>query len=349
MDDQTDSPLRLICDRAALQSNWRALDAMSGASTGTGAAVKANAYGLGVGDVVPLLHHAGCRDFFVASWEEAVEIRSLTGSATITVLNGILPGQIGCAKASGAKPMLNSPEQITQWRDTGLPCDIMINSGMNRLGIDPGEVSAIDWSGLNIDILASHMASADEDCVQNADQLAAYRDVLGKVPHRRTSLANSAAIGLGPDYAFDLTRPGLSLYGGIPRSVMADHIKPVARIEAQILQRRNIPAGSAVGYNATYIAPRDHPVAIISIGYADGYLRGFSGTGCFYADGAALPVIGRVSMDLVALDISAMPSLGEGDWVILPLDLPLLSEQSGLSQYEILTSLGSRFDRYWTD
>lgn len=349
MDDHTPRPLRLICDGGALVQNWRALDALSPGTTATGAAVKADAYGLGVREVAPRLRGAGCMDFFVASWEEAAEIRDLAGSAAITVLNGILPGQISSAKASGAKPMLNSPDQIALWRGTGLLCDVMINSGMNRLGIDPGEVSAIDWSGLNIDILASHMASADDDCAQNADQLAAYRDVLGKVPHRRTSLANSAAIGLGPDYAFDLTRPGLSLYGGIPRSGMADHIKPVARIEAQILQRREIKAGSAVGYNATYIAPRDHPVAIISIGYADGYLRGFSGTGCFYANGAALPVIGRVSMDLVALDISAMPSLGEGDWVSLPLDLPLLSKQSGLSQYEILTSLGCRFDRYWTD
>lgn len=349
MDDRTPRPLRLICDEGALVQNWRALDAMSGQSTATGAAVKADAYGLGVQRVVPLLRDTGCSDFFVANWEEAAEIRDIAGTASISVLNGIVPGQVGLAVANGAKPMLNSPQQVALWRDTGLPCDVMINSGMNRLGIDPGEVSAIDWSGLNIDILASHMASADEDCAQNTDQLAAYRDVLGKVPHRRTSLANSAAIGLGPDYAFDLTRPGLSLYGGIPRSAMEDHIKPVARIEAQILQRRVITAGAPVGYNATYIAPRDHPVAIISIGYADGYLRGFSGTGCFYANGAALPVVGRVSMDLVALDISAMPSLSEGDWVSLPLDLPLLSEQSGLSQYEILTSLGSRFDRHWTD
>lgn len=349
MADTGSRPLRLICDGAALADNWRALDAFSGRDTATGAAIKANGYGLGVREVVSRLCGAGCRDFFVASWEEALEIADVAVGAQITVLNGVLRDQIDLARRISAKPMLNCPEQVAAWRDTGLPCDVMINSGMNRLGIDPADVSAIDWNGLQVDVLASHLASADEDCAQNADQLSAFRAVMDAIPHRRKSLANSAGVALGADYAFDLTRPGLSLYGGIPRNELAGSIRPVAAIEAQVLQRREIRAGSPVGYNATYIAPRDHPVAIISIGYADGYLRGFSGRGCFYADGVELPVIGRVSMDLVALDISDNPRIGEGDWVRLPLDLPTLSHQSGLSQYELLTSLGSRFERVWID
>lgn len=349
MADGSSRPLKLICDGAALTDNWRSLNALSGRDTATGAAVKANGYGLGVREVVSRLRGAGCMDFFVASWEEAQEIADLAAGGLVTVLNGILPDQMDLARDVSGKPMLNSPEQVALWRGTGALCDVMINSGMNRLGIDPADVSAIDWSGLQVDVLASHLASADEDCAQNADQLSAFRAVTDTIPHRRKSLANSAGIALGSDYAFDLTRPGLSLYGGIPRDELNGSIRSVAAIEAQVLQRREICAGSPVGYNATYIAPRDHPVAIISVGYADGYLRGFSGRGCFYADGVELPVLGRVSMDLVALDISDNPRIGEGDWVRLPLDLPALSHQSGLSQYELLTSLGSRFEREWID
>ena len=153
---------------------------------------------------------------------------------------------------------------------------------------------------------------------------------------------------LGADYRFDLTRPGLALYGGVPRDEFAGVIRTVVQPEAQILQRRHVRAGETVGYNATWIAPADTEVAILNIGYADGYFRGFSDRGAASVGDATLPVIGRVSMDLVAIDVSAVPDLAEGDWVAVALDLPEAAAASGMSQYELLTSLGGRYDRVWT-
>ncbi len=349
MTDTSPCSLRLHLDGAALVANWQALDALSGPAAACGAAVKANAYGLGVKDVVARLRNAGCRDFFVATWPEAAEIENLTAGCSVTVLNGVLDHDMAIAIQLAAKPMLNSPQQIARWRSTGRACDVMVNTGMNRLGVDVADLVTIDWSGLQIDVLSSHLASADEDSAQNNEQLQLFAQISGRVPHRRRSLANSAAIGLGRQYAFDLTRPGLALYGGVPRAELAPSIRPIASINSAIIQRRNLKRGDRVGYNATFTASENTPAAIISIGYADGYLRGFSNCGTFFSGGAALPVIGRVSMDLVVLDISKAPRLGEGDHVTLMLDLPDMSRLSGLSQYELLTGLGNRFDRVWRD
>jgi alanine racemase len=161
-------------------------------------------------------------------------------------------------------------------------------------------------------------------------------------------MANSAGICLGREYSFDLVRPGLSLYGGVQRAEAEGHIRQVARVEAQIVQRRHIPAGETCGYGATFHAHADTEAAILNIGYADGYLRGFSSRGSAFAGEFALPVLGRVSMDLIAVGVDSAPKLKEGDWVELDYDLPSASKQSGLSQYELLTTLGSRFERRWT-
>ena len=200
--------------------------------------------------------------------------------------------------------------------------------------------------GLKIEILMSHLASADENVAQNAAQQSAFATLCGKTSARRMSLANSAGICLGAGYAFDLTRPGLALYGGTPREEAAGHIAQVAYPEAQILQRRTVGAGGSVGYNATFTATKDTELAILNLGYADGYLRGFSGKGA--AGGGRFPVIGRVSMDLTAICVDAEPALGEGDWLTLDYDLPSAAATSGLSQYELLTGLGERFMRRWT-
>lgn len=181
----------------------------------------------------------------------------------------------------------------------------------------------------------------------NARQRTAFAALAGRTGAERMSLANSAGIALGPDYAFDLTRPGLALYGGVPRGELAGPIRQVVTPEAQVLQRRLVPAGETVGYNATWRAPADSEVAILNIGYADGYWRGFSSRGMARADGAACPVIGRVSMDLLAIDVGAVPALAEGDWVSLDYALPEAAAASGMSQYELLTGLGARFDRDW--
>ena len=178
-------------------------------------------------------------------------------------------------------------------------------------------------------------------------QLERFRAVASAVTAKRRAFANSAGICLGREYSFDLVRPGLSIYGGIPRPEAEENVRQVARIEAQIVQRRTIPAGETCGYGATFTAKEDTEAAILNIGYADGYLRGFSSRGSAFSGEFALPVLGRVSMDLVAVGVDATPGLKEGDWVEIDFDLPSASKQSGLSQYELLTTLGSRFERRW--
>ena len=194
---------------------------------------------------------------------------------------------------------------------------------------------------------AGGAACADEDHPLNTAQLATFRELAARIPARRYSLANSAGILLGADYAFDLTRPGLALYGGIARPEAAGHIAQVVRPCAQILQRRQLRAGESIGYGATFVADAPREVAILNIGYADGYLRGFSGRGGALLDGRRLPLLGRVSMDLVAIDVSDAPDLSDSDWLELEYDLPTAAAQSGLSQYELLTTMGRRYSRVW--
>jgi len=334
--------LRLTIDSATLQANWRWLAERAG--TACGAAIKANAYGLGATEALAALYDAGCRDFFVTTWDEVERLGPLPADASVAVLHGVGPNDTPIATA---KPVLNTVEQVARWRSEGQgrPCDVMVDTGMNRLGLRTGEIAALD--GLAIDTLHSHLACADEDHDLNARQLQRFREVAAAVPARRYSLANSAGICLGRDYSFDLVRPGLALYGGVPRREAENAIRQVARIEAQIIQRRTIRAGESCGYGATFVAEADTEAAILNIGYADGYLRGFSSAGWGYAGEFTLPVLGRVSMDLLALGCDAAPDLKEGDWVELDYHLPDAAKASGLSQYELLTTLGSRFERRW--
>lgn len=338
-------PLRLKLDGDALVANWRWL-AGQGGSAACGAAVKADGYGLGAREVVRRLAEAGCRDFFVATWTEAEALLPWADGLSLSVLHGVGPDDMSDAIASPAKPVLNSLEQVARWRDTRRACDIMIDSGINRLGLSPADAAG-QLSELQIDILMSHLACADEDVPANEQQRRDFIAASAGVEANRLSLANSAGICLGPDYALDLTRPGLALYGGIPRVEAEGHIRPVVRVEAQIIQRRRIEPGDAVGYNATYTADAPGELAILNLGYADGYLRGFSGTGQARLDHGLGPVVGRVSMDLTAICVDSAPELREGDWVEMDYDLASASRQSGLSQYELLTGLGDRFERCW--
>lgn len=343
------APLALHLDAVALRKNWLWLAGQSNGAA-CGAAVKANAYGLGAVEVVRHLKAAGCRDFFVATWAEAVALRPHLGDAGLSVLHGVRAEDRAIATSLGARPVLNTPDQVARWREAGGgPCDIMVDTGMNRLGLDPGAISSGLLDGLEIDTVMSHLACADEDHPLTAQQQASFAQIVGKVRARRASLANSAGILLGGDFSFDLTRPGLALYGGVPRPEAAGHIQQVVRPRAQILQRRTVPAGASVGYGATYVADNPRELAILNLGYADGYFRGFSRKGQAIADdGAMLPVLGRVSMDLIAIDVTERANLAEGDWIEVAFDLPTAAAQSGMSQYELLTGLGSRFDRSWT-
>lgn len=338
-------PLRLTVDRAAIQSNWRWLQNRAGVRAG--AAVKADGYGLGARETTEALIEAGCRDFFVSTWAEAEELGAQPDGVSLVVLHGVGPDDVQAAPGSAARPCLNSVEQVDRWKQIApaRPCDVMIDTGMNRLGLRPTEIDVL--GGLAIDTLHSHLACADEDSALNAMQLERFRAVASAVPAKRYSFANSAGIGLGRDFSFDLVRPGISIYGGIQRLEFEGNIRQVARIEAQIVQRRTIPAGETCGYGATFTAREDTEAAILNIGYADGYLRGFSSRGSAFFGEFALPVLGRVSMDLIAVGVDAAPGLREGEWVELDYDLPSASKQSGLSQYELLTTLGSRFERLW--
>lgn len=340
------SPLRVRLDGDALDHNWRTMARLSGTAA-CGAAIKADGYGLGARAVMKRLIAAGCRDFFVATWAEAIDLAPLPEGVALSVLHGVRSEDMTIARCAGARPTLNTVEQVRRWRDGGGgPCDVMIDTGMNRLGLAVADVAAGLLEGLNLITLMSHLASADEDAAQNAAQHSLFVSLAGRTTAQRMSLANSAGICLGADYHFDLTRPGLALYGGTPRPEAAGQIRQVAYPEAQILQRRRVRAGESVGYNATFVAERDIEVAILNLGYADGYLRGFSNRGV--AGAGHFPVIGRVSMDLVAICVDAQPTVREGDWVGLDYDLPSAAAVSGLSQYELLTGLGSRCERHWT-
>ena len=338
-------PLRLTLDRAALQQNWRWLAEAAG--TACGAAIKADGYGIGAREAMAALFEAGARDFFVSTWAEADELGPVPDGASLGVLHGVGPEDVEAALGSLARPTLNSVEQVARWKDVApeRPCDVMIDTGINRLGLRSEEIGCLE--GLAIDTLMSHLACADEDHPLNGQQLARFREVAAAVPAKRYSLANSAGICLGRDYAFDLVRPGLALYGGVPRREAEGNIRQVAHVEAQIVQRRTIRAGESCGYGATFVAEADTEAAILNIGYADGYLRGFSSRGSAFAGEFALPVLGRVSMDLIAIECDAAPDLKEGDWVEIDYDLPTASAQSGMSQYELLTTLGHRFERRW--
>lgn len=355
--------MRLVLDGAALVANWCALDGLSGAAA-TGAAVKADGYGLGARDVVARLSAAGCRSFFVAHWQEAQALAGLVDPASIAVLHGIAPGEEALALATGAVPVLNSAEQIARWHNavagtgsgTGSGsgagsgvgrCHVMVDTGMGRLGLDWRDDLAGRCAGLDIDLCMSHLASADENSRQNALQLERFGQVRAAVAARRYSLANSAGISLGSAYHFDCTRPGLALYGGIACAALGDIIRPVVAIQARILQVRALRAGDTIGYGASFSAPAMMRTATLSLGYADGFKRGLSGRGGFLHDGRVLPVLGRVSMDLTCIDISQAPELREGDWVTADFQLAQAEAATGISQYEWLTQLGDRFDRVW--
>ena len=341
----THHALRLGLDAAALVANWRWLQRVSGVAAG--AAVKADGYGLGAREVVRLLGGAGCRDFFVSSWAEAEALGPLPDGAALSVLHGVGPEDLVAALASTARPVLNTPDQVARWKQAApaRDCDVMVDTGMNRLGLRADEVDCLD--GLIIDTLMSHLARADEDHAMNRVQRDRFAAVAAAVPAKRYSLANSAGICLGSDYAFDLVRPGLALYGGIPRAEAEGHIAQVVYPEAEVVQRRTVRTGESIGYGATWTASADTEAAIVNIGYADGYLRCFAGKGGACAGDRRMPLIGRVSMDLVALDCSTAEGLSEGDWVTMDYALPEAAEASGLSQYELLTGLSQRLERIW--
>lgn len=335
--------LRLTVGVQALAANWRSLDRLSGAGC-AGAAVKADCYGLGVETCVPVLRDAGCKTFFVAHWSEVAAVATHVPAHQIAVLHGPL-SEADCAYARGvgAVPVINSLEQAQLWNASGGgPCHLMVDTGMNRLGIALAQLGDPAIAALDVDILMSHLASADEQTAMNRMQAELLGEAAEVIAHQRLSLANSAGIALGEAYAFDLTRPGIALYGGVPRGELAGQILPVASVEAQLLQCRQLAPGDAVGYNGTFIANTHMRVGTVSIGYADGFLRLRGPGNALFAQGRRLPILGKVSMDMVVVDLAEAPDLAMGDWLTVPWDINDAAQQNILSPYELLTTIGRR-------
>ncbi len=356
----------LTIDLGALVSNWRSLAARV-APARCGAVVKANAYGLGAPAVVRSLLQAGCREFFVALVQEGVElIEALRGAwpadASIHVLHGPEPGAEGDCVAFGLRPVLNSLAQIERWRALAkrrqrpLRAAIQVDTGMARLGLAPGDLQRLlmepeAMDGILPTLVMSHLASAEDptDPV-NAKQLALFQNLRGHLPGSDACLSNSSGIFLGPAYHFDLVRPGAALYGVAPQVGAPNPMLAVVRVQARLIQWREVGAGEAVGYNQSWVATRPSRIATVSVGYADGYLRSASNRARLRLNGVELPLVGRVSMDTATVDVTDVhpDQLAPGtllDVIDEIQDVNALAAQAHPNAYEILTSLGSRYRR----
>ena len=369
------APLRLTIDLSAIADNWREMARRSG-SARTAAVVKADAYGLGIEDVGQTLYHAGARDFFVAVPAEGATLRPYAPEARIFVLSGIWPGAEEIFFEHDLVPVISSEEQLAFWMSAvsehgDHPCALHVDTGFNRLGL-PLEAAlelADDVSrpaSFSPVLVISHLACGDDPSAEmNRRQLESFRAVSEAFEGIESSLSASAGTLLGSDYHFDLTRPGIALYGGEAINGRENPMRPVVKAEARILQIREARAGETVSYGATHTLARDSRLAIVSVGYADGYLRSGSGAGvplrsalpsgvsCFVA-GHHAPLVGRVTMDLSIFDVTDIPAdaISAGDYVELfgeTIALDDVARAAGTIGYEMLTGLGLRYERIYLD
>ncbi len=331
----------LTIDLDALQANWRALDAMT--ATETAAVVKADGYGLGSGRVAKALADAGARQFFVAVTEEAAALRAALGPAPIiNVFSGHMDGDTQMIADLNLIPMLNSPEQIAR-HQAALPghhYGLQIDSGMNRLGIE-----AYDWSpemAEGATLVMSHLACADEpDHPANEAQLKAFLSMTAGLRIPR-SLAATGGTLLGAEYHFDLTRPGIGLYGGLPFKAA----QPVVTVDLPIIQIRTLQPGESAGYGCAFVAEKETKIATLSAGYADGLIRAMSGKATLWAGDVPCPLAGRVSMDLLTVDVTELEEVPKTLQILGPHQtVDQLAAIAGTIGYEILTSLGPRYKR----
>lgn len=353
----------LTVDLDAIADNYRDLRARAGAAS-CAAVIKADSYGLGALRVGPALAAAGCRDFLVAHLNEGLALRpALPAGCAIYVLNGLLPGEEGALIAAGLIPVLNEPGQIELWRTAArgagrsLPAVLHIDTGMSRLGLTGAETQALldapdRLKGIELRYVMSHLACSEiPDHPLNARQLAAFGAWRAKLPGVRASLANSSGVFLGADYAFDLVRPGAALAGINPLPGRPNPMRTTVRLAGKILQIREVDPPQTVGYGATHRVTGRTRIATIATGYADGWPRTLSNRGSAYVGDIRVPVIGRVSMDLTTIDVTAAPSnLHAGDEVELlgpHLSPDDVAETAGTIAYELLTHLGARYQRVY--
>jgi len=358
----------LSIDLGAIQRNWRHLNRNVG-SAECGAAVKGNAYGLGVEPVGRALWDAGCRSFFVARPKEGEELRQLLPYAAIYVLDGLFPGRAEFYAQNNLLPALISTDEVREWAAFGrvygrkLPCAIHVDTGINRLGFSMAEFQSLlddaDIVGsIQVDLLMSHLACADEpQHPMNIRQRNVFAAARARFPGVPGSLSNSAGIFLGKEFSHDLVRPGIAIYGGNPTPALRNPMEAVAVLAGAILQTRNVTRGETVGYSATWTAPRDVRIAVLGAGYKDGVPRALSSgvrnsTPEVFLGGKRCPIIGRVSMDMMAIDITdlAMP-VKRGDLAEILGSNILIDEVAGWAgtiSYELLTRLGSRYARLYS-
>ncbi len=356
----------LTIDLGAIADNYRLLQGRLGAAT-CAAVLKADAYGLGAAKVAPVLRQAGCRHFFVAHLEEGIALRQALPAARhpdvqVFVLHGAPPGAEMDMLEFRLTPVLNSLQQVTAWqaaaREMGgaLPAIVQVDSGMSRMGMPPAEVDAwlaqaAPFAGLALRYVMSHLAVADEpDHPMNRVQLARFAALRGRLGGLPGSLANSSGIFLGPDYHFDLARPGVALYGANPQPGQPNPMHPVVTLQGKVIQTRTIAAGDYVGYALSYQAPAERTIATVAVGYADGWLRHLSNQGHVLVGGVRAPVVGRVSMDSITVDVTglAQDSVAPGALVDLLSPRQTVDDVAALAGtigYEILTSLGNRYHR----
>lgn len=369
----TDGPSRdmagglLSIDMTALAANYLDLARRAWPSR-TAAVVKADAYGLGARQVAPVLERAGCEDFFVAHLEEALALKpALSPGAKLYVLNGLQPGAEAACAAGGVIPVLNGLEQARRWRDlavswgAALPAVIQIDSGMARLGLSEADLDELladttFFDEVSLAVVMSHLACSDEPgAASNAGQRARFTALADRLPAAPRSLANSGGIFLDPSHHGDLVRPGVSLYGVSPHDG-PNAMRAVAALDAKVIQTRDVAAGERVGYGLTYARDTPGRIAIIAVGYADGWPRHLSNRGAAYYQGVRLPIAGRVSMDSITLDVSALAerglTLALGDTVELlgpHQTLEDVARDAGTIPYEILTNLGRRYHRTYVE
>lgn len=352
----------LRIDLGAIAANYRTLRHRLGGAATCAAVVKADAYGLGAERVVPALAAAGCREFFVAHLGEAVAIRRVVpGRAAICVLNGLLAGEEADFRRHGFVPVLNDPGQVRRWQKAAraarrpLPAILHVDTGMSRLGLAPADALALAapgrLAGLDLRAVISHLACSEETGHPlNAEQLAAFARVRVAFPQARASLANSSGIFLGPRYHFDFVRPGAALFGVNPLPGQPNPLRPVVALRGKILQIHDVDPPRSVGYGATHRIAGRTRIATVAVGYADGWPRSLSNRGSAFIGDLRVPVIGRVSMDLMTLDITAAAHVAPGDTVELlgdHLTVDDVAATAGTIGYEILTRLGRRYERIY--
>ncbi|MFZ2099891.1 MAG: alanine racemase [Oricola sp.] len=362
---------RLTIDLAAIAANWRELAERSKPAR-CAAVVKADAYGLGTAQVVPALLAAGCDTFFVALPEEGVAVRRIAPKAHIYILNGVHAMSAATLTEAELIPVLNSSGQIETWarhcdaHGLNSPCAIMIDTGMNRLGLTVEEALALSSRNRTEHLVSpilvmSHLACAeDPEHPLNRLQRESFQRVAAVFGETDSSLVNSAGIFLGSDYRHGLTRPGIAIFGGRVRQGESSPMRPVVTLEARIVQVRHARKGETVSYGATQTLMRDTAIAVVSVGYADGYPRAGSGAGVPLRDavpeglqgcvaGQRVPLLGRITMDLSLFDVTDVPEAALQDgWIeLIGPNIPLdeAAAAAGTISYELLTNLGPRYER----